>query len=90
MRSFLLAALLCLAPSNDTPMAQSRPAAYVAPQPDAEIDAECPNCGETWHLRFYADMPLKSIYRLGEGQTWGMLLNHMRHCERSIGRMLTA
>jgi hypothetical protein len=89
MRSSLFAALLCLVPMADTRMAQTR-AVYVAPEPDAELDAECPHCGETWHLRFYSDMPTKTIYNLRPGQSWGLLLNHMRYCERSIGRMLNA
>lgn len=90
MRSSLLAALLCLVPSNGTPMAQSPPAAYVAPHPDAEIDAQCPHCGETWHLRFYADMPMRAVYRLSEGQTWEMQLLHMKHCERVALRIIFA
>jgi hypothetical protein len=77
------------AKATDHPMAQTR-AVYVAPEPDAEIDAECPNCGETWHLRFYSDMPMEKVYSLRPGQTWEMLLKHMRYCERSIGRLLTA
>jgi hypothetical protein len=77
------------AKGDDRVMSLTR-AVYAAPEPDAELDAECPYCGETWHLRFYSDMPDQRIYRLRNGQTWEMLLNHMRYCERSIGRMLNA
>jgi hypothetical protein len=90
MARTLLGLLLCFAALHDTRMNQKPQAAYVAPEPDAEIDTECPNCGETWHLRFYRDMPLKAIYSLSDSQTWPMLMNHLRRCEKSIGRMLTA
>jgi hypothetical protein len=33
---------------------------------------------------------MEKVYSLRPGQTWEMLLNHMRYCERSIGRVINA